>query len=56
MDESPATPAVEADNALWASDPDALLQAMAPGLSQRGFLTTQVDKLVAWAQTGSLWP
>jgi NADH-quinone oxidoreductase subunit B len=24
--------------------------------AQRGFLTTQVDSLVAWARTGSLWP
>jgi NADH-quinone oxidoreductase subunit B len=26
------------------------------GFSQRGFLTTQVDNLVSWARTGSLWP
>ena len=24
--------------------------------SQRGFLTTQMDSLVSWARTGSLWP
>ena len=24
--------------------------------AQRGFLTTQVDSLVSWARTGSLWP
>ena len=26
------------------------------GFAQRGFLTTQVDNLVSWARTGSLWP
>lgn len=25
-------------------------------LQQSGFVTTTVDKLVAWAQTGSMWP
>ena len=24
--------------------------------AQRGFVTTQVDNLVNWARTGSLWP
>ena len=28
----------------------------AEGFAQRGFLTTQVDNLVNWARTGSLWP
>jgi NADH-quinone oxidoreductase subunit B len=28
----------------------------AEGFAQRGFLTTQVDSLVNWARTGSLWP
>ena len=28
----------------------------ASGFAQRGFLTTQVDNLVSWARTGSLWP
>ena len=26
------------------------------GFAQRGFLTTQIDSLVNWARTGSLWP
>ena len=26
------------------------------GFAERGFLTTQVDSLVNWARTGSLWP
>lgn len=36
--------------------PDQLLRSMNENLSSRGFLLTQVDKVVAWAQTGSLWP
>lgn len=39
-----------------ASRPDQLLKAMDEHLVSRGFLVTQVDKVVAWAQTGSLWP
>ena len=26
------------------------------GFAQRGFLTTQMDTLMNWARTGSLWP
>jgi NADH-quinone oxidoreductase subunit B len=26
------------------------------GFAQRGFFTTQIDSLVSWARTGSLWP
>ena len=33
------------------------LEAQDPaGFAQRGFVTTQVDSLVNWARTGSLWP
>lgn len=39
-----------------ASQPDQLLKAMDAHLVSRGFLVTQVDKVVAWAQTGSIWP
>ena len=28
----------------------------APEIMQRGFVVTQVDKLVNWARTGSMWP
>jgi NADH-quinone oxidoreductase subunit B len=24
--------------------------------NRRGFMTTQLDSLVSWARTGSLWP
>jgi NADH-quinone oxidoreductase subunit B len=27
-----------------------------PELEQRGFVTTSMDKLLAWVQTGSMWP
>ncbi len=37
-------------------DPDALLQALTQEVSHRGFVVTQLDKLAAWAQSGSLWP
>ena len=33
-----------------------LAAADTEGFAQRGFLTTQVDSLVSWARTGSLWP
>ena len=33
------------------------LEAEGPeSFAQRGFVTTQVDNLVNWARTGSLWP
>ena len=41
---------------LDAHKPDDLLNALDEGVKKRGFLVTQVDKVVAWAQTGSLWP
>ena len=39
-------------------DQDAFPVAQSPGegFTERGFLTTQVDSLVNWARTGSLWP
>jgi NADH-quinone oxidoreductase subunit B len=41
---------------LDASDPDALLKSMDGGLHRHGFLLTQLDKVIGWAQSGSLWP
>jgi NADH-quinone oxidoreductase subunit B len=35
---------------------DKLLRAVTDELSDKGFVIAQVDKLVAWARTGSLWP
>ena len=35
---------------------DELLKAVQHELDTRGFIVTQVDKLLAWAQSGSLWP
>jgi len=32
------------------------VESAAEGFAQRGFLTTQLDQLVGWARTGSLWP
>ncbi len=44
--------------AATAGDPasDAALQAIADEITDKGFVVTQVDKLVNWARTGSLWP
>lgn len=36
--------------------PDALLETLNFEVSQRGFVVTQLDKVAAWAQSGSLWP
>jgi NADH-quinone oxidoreductase subunit B len=35
---------------------DALLRAVTDEMADKGFVIAQVDKLVAWARTGSLWP
>lgn len=35
---------------------DDLLKSVQKDLDERGFVVTQLDKLVAWAQSGSLWP
>ena len=35
---------------------DAVLGAVTQDLSEKGFVVAQVDKLFAWARTGSLWP
>lgn len=41
---------------LDASHPDSLLKSMNADLPHRGFFVTQIDKVVGWAQAGSLWP
>ena len=35
---------------------DALLKAVTDEMADKGFVVAQLDKLVAWARTGSLWP
>ena len=35
---------------------DALVARLADEISDKGFIVAQMDKLAAWAQTGSLWP
>ncbi|HMB77192.1 MAG TPA: NADH-quinone oxidoreductase subunit B family protein [Kiloniellaceae bacterium] len=35
---------------------DAVLARMGEDLTDKGFILSSVDKLAAWAQTGSLWP
>jgi NADH-quinone oxidoreductase subunit B len=36
--------------------PDVLLETLNQEVTQQGFVVTQLDKLAAWAQSGSLWP
>ena len=33
-----------------------MLGALEDNIKKRGFLVTQLEKVVAWAQTGSVWP
>ena len=35
---------------------DAILQQVTDELSDKGFVVAQLDKVVNWARTGSLWP
>ncbi len=35
---------------------DAVLSRVANEISDKGFVVAQMDKLAAWAQSGSLWP
>jgi len=35
---------------------DAALRAVTDELSDKGFVVAQLDKVVNWARTGSLWP
>ncbi len=39
-----------------ASGPDPVFQSVSDELADKGFLVAQLDKLAAWAQTGSMWP
>jgi NADH-quinone oxidoreductase subunit B len=38
------------------AEQDALLQSLGDTVAEKGFVVTQVDKLVNWARTGSMWP
>ena len=35
---------------------DVLLETLSQEVSQKGFIITQLDKVAAWAQSGSIWP
>ena len=37
-------------------DDESLFQKVKDEIDRKGFLITQMDKLAAWAQSGSLWP
>ncbi|MEO5373085.1 MAG: NADH-quinone oxidoreductase subunit B [Alphaproteobacteria bacterium] len=51
-DTGPATAGVLAPGA----DQDRLLDAVGEELNSKGFVLANVDKLVNWARTGSMWP
>ena len=36
--------------------PDVLMRRVAEEVQDKGFIVTQLDKLVNWARTGSMWP
>lgn len=38
------------------TEQDTLLKAVTDEIQDRGFVVAQVDKVVNWARTGSLWP
>jgi len=38
------------------ADQDAVLKRVADEIQHKGFVVAQIDKLVNWARTGSLWP
>jgi NADH-quinone oxidoreductase subunit B len=38
------------------AEQDRMLRTVADELQDKGFVVAQLDKLVAWARTGSLWP
>src|SRR5258708_1808567 len=38
------------------ADQDKLLRSATDEMKERGFLVAQLDNLVNWARTGSLWP
>src|SRR5215469_8581011 len=39
-----------------ASSPDLLLRQMGEEIQDKGFVVTQLERLVNWARSGSLWP
>ncbi len=47
---------VEAAGVAPAAVPAAALRDLSDALSDKGFLVANLDKLVNWARTGSLWP
>jgi NADH-quinone oxidoreductase subunit B len=38
------------------TQPDAVMRAVNEELADKGFVLASIDKLAAWAQSGSLWP
>ena len=38
------------------NDQDALIKSVTEELTDKGFVIAQMDKLVNWARSGSMWP
>ena len=38
------------------AEQDAILSRVTNEIADKGFVVAQLDKLVSWAQSGSLWP
>ena len=38
------------------AEQDSVLTQVTEDLSDKGFVVAQMDKLISWAQSGSLWP
>ncbi|MGE5270934.1 MAG: NADH-quinone oxidoreductase subunit NuoB, partial [Thiohalocapsa sp.] len=55
---TPSTPPTQVAPLLTPAGPEAdlLLRAATEEIEERGFITSTVEALVAWARSGSLWP
>jgi NADH-quinone oxidoreductase subunit B len=53
---SPQTSPLQSASLGPGPEQDALLRQISNEITEKGFVVGQVDKLVNWARTGSLWP
>jgi NADH-quinone oxidoreductase subunit B len=55
MGVTPDTSAIQMPAALPANS-EQVMKALSEEMSNKGFVTTTIDSLLAWARTGSMWP